>query len=67
MTEDQMMSRVLFLEELVQKWLRQDKYIGKNSRVFRVTQECDDLWKELHRRDFSRRKRNNVVALNPYH
>lgn len=66
MTEDQMMSRVLFLEELVQKWLRQDKYIGKNSRVFRVTQECHDLWMELHKRDFSRRKSDNVVVLNPY-
>lgn len=66
MTDDQMMSRVLFLEELVQKWLRQDKYIGKNSRVFKVTQECHELWWELNKRDLSRRKGKNVIALNPY-
>lgn len=63
--------KVIFLEVQLSNALNNDKFVGKGSRVARLFEECNNLWREI-----SRRSRYNQVVkptkieplkpLNPY-
>lgn len=60
MTLKQLERRVQFLEQVRERFVQRDKYLGKSSRSESVTQECNLLWRriaELARKDYFREKK----------
>lgn len=47
MSQAQLMRRVMSLEVKLQEFLATDKYIGKTSRVAKIMDECNAIWKAL--------------------
>jgi hypothetical protein len=47
LSESQLWKKAMYLEQKLQEYLGTDKYIGKNSRVAKITFECNVLWKAL--------------------
>jgi len=47
LTEAQIWKKAMYLEQKLQEHIGTDKYIGKNSRVAKITFECNVLWKAL--------------------
>jgi hypothetical protein len=63
LSESQLWKKAMYLEQKLQEYLVSDKYIGKNSRVAKITFECNVLWRALEKLGHSQRAEANRASL----
>lgn len=52
-------AKVMYLEKQYLKYMSYDKYLGRNSRVQKLFDECNGLWKEIEKLE----RRNHFFKL----